>query len=143
MAFVPGDSTTVGGNITSITGMSAGTWKYTRITPFGDTIASLDDTHLGSADYEERVPGALKVAKQLEITVQWDYEADFPDVGTVGTIDITLPVRQGTVTPGDYAGSGFLVDVAAPEHVAANERALGTIIWEFDGKTSPVYTKHA
>lgn len=140
MAFVPGYRTTVGGDITAIQGMTAGNWQYTRITPYGETLASLDDTHLGSDNFEERVPGDLKVAKQQEITVQWDFEASFPDVGSVGTLTISLPLMSAGGTQGTITGTGFLVDVSAPEHVAANERALGTLIWEWNGKTEPTYT---
>ena len=128
----------VTGTITTLTGITVANWEYISIGAYSETVQVLDDTHLGSTNFMERVAHELKTIEPIEIGVHWNYEEVFPVVGGAGgnVISITVP-KQNSTTAGTISGNGFISSFSMPE--MNQERTNGTITIVFDGSNDPAY----
>jgi len=126
MAAQTGNGTTLvlatDGTIGSIISMSG----------LSEDLPALDDTDLDTTSYMEMIPGDLMSLEPISVSVYWDGSSVPPTPGTVQTITIT-DSNSNTLS-----GTGFITNRSGPTH-ENNERLVGEITMQFDGKTGPTY----
>lgn len=142
MAQCTGSGATV--TFTSI-GMPTGvTWRVRSVSAMNFSIEALDDTAINSTSYMEKCFSPLIDAEPVEIELYWDYTAvqavsgKLFDLGDVGSITITFPTDDA-VTEGNIILTGALTAYSMPAQIH-NERTVGTVTFQYDGKTDPTYT---
>lgn len=117
------------GNIISMTG-------------FDQVLPEVDDSHLGTADVAENMPGDLEDPGEFEVEVEFDTSEDQPSRGVVETITVTSKLRTGESTAAKWAGTGYIKSVKTPD-AKNNERSIYKVKIRWDGKTGPTYTASA
>lgn len=125
--------------------LSGSTNSYTivSINPGGQSVESIDVTHLGSTD-KEYLPGDVIETPEGSATVLFDVGTDLPAPGTTHTITVTFPLAatQTTTNKATFAGTGFITMRSYPELVTdtAQQAEIG---WKLDGGTGPTFTAGA
>ncbi len=135
------NGTGLGASCTAFTGVTIANWRVRSIGGLEVSCEALDDTSLDSTGYEETISSDLKTVGPMELECYWGFDEDLPDVGDTGSISVTLP-QQGAASAGTIAGTGYISSVSTPT-LSPNERTVGTLVWAFDGKTGPTWTKNS
>lgn len=110
-------------------------------------LPSVNESHLGSATYEQYCPGDLFDHQPIEATVIWDDDNVDVDAGdgiqdaVIDTVSrrtseqITLTWQQtvpGNTTAPTMVANGFLIGYDSPTR-SNNELNVGTVRWRYDG----------
>jgi hypothetical protein len=130
------------GNKTTITfATSAFAGLCTQIGSYSETRPVLPDSHLGTLQYEEVIPGDLVAVDGLECEMYWDPATSStpPILAPAELITITLPLGANQSTPATIQGTGFISARTSPV-IENNARLMGTFTIQFDGKTGPTVT---
>lgn len=130
--------TGLGADVTAFQGVAnVSNWRWTSISGMTISRESIDDTHLGSTDFEESIPAGLSSLGPISIECYWAMGEALPIPGSVGTFTIAFPAHGGTA--GNLTGTGYITEVTTPNW-SAGEQAAGSFGIQFDGKTGPTWT---
>lgn len=123
------------GNTATVTfGTTGFTGRFMVIGELEQEVPILDDSHLGSTECEEKIPGDLNTPGQSQC--EYQFENALPPLKTVETITITYP--NGATK----AGFGFIFKRSMPE-CKNNQIMMGKLAFTFNGKPAPVFTPAA
>jgi len=118
-------------------------YEIVSITPGGQSVESIDVTHLGSTN-KEYLPGDVIETPEGTATVNFDVGADLPTPGSTHTVTVTFPLGpdQTTTNKATFAGTGFITMRTYPELVTDTVQQA-EIGWKLDGATGPTFTAGA
>jgi len=116
-------------------------YQIVSITPGGQTVESIDVTHLGSTTSKEYIPGDVLETPEGTVTVLFNVGVDLPAPATTHTITVTFPLGpdQTTTVKATFAGTGFITMRTYPELVTDTVQQA-EIGWKMDGGTGPTFT---
>ena len=148
-------STAVSTTLTSTAGAgpsppaTATSWRLLSIAPFSYSRPSVIDSSLQSTNFEELLAGDLYAIEPIVMQVLWDptsslYEFDSTNgnmTACEGSIYLFPPNWLGTAAGTYLAGTGFIIDIQMP-NLQNNERQVGGLAFQFDGKTEPLWYDH-
>ena len=130
------------GNGATITfGTSSYAAKVRSIEAWTESIDDLDVSTLDSTGFKRKITSDLKDAGNIKVNVLFDTFLAPPTIGGAPeTITITLPLRTGETTAGNYAGTAFVKEYSYPQLANGTiQEASYVICWT--GATGPAYTK--
>lgn len=103
-------------------------------------LEKINDSHLGTDNFETFCPGDLSDPGEISGTVVFDATAALPNRGVVETATITLAISTtGNTTNATLVGTGFLTRTKLP-NLANNQLNEWEFTFAFDGKTEPAFT---
>lgn len=130
----------IGNGATLTLSGSTNSYSIVSINPGGQSIESIDVSHLGSTD-KEYIPGGLIETPEGTATVLFSVGTDLPAPGTTHTVTVTFPLApsQTTTNRATFVGTGFITMRSYPELVndTVQEAEIG---WKLDGGTGPTFT---
>lgn len=135
------------GTTAALTTQSTIVLNVRSMTPPEQPINALPVSTLATSGFREYNPGKLKEPGQQEFVILHDVDL-MPTIdagkGVADTLTITYPLKSGQITNATTVGTGFIVDYQLNEFNADDdEPQLGTLVWQWDGKTGPTHTAGA
>lgn len=116
-------------------------FQIVSINPGGESVESIDVTHLGTTTSKEYIPGDVLETPEGSATVLFNVTTDLPLPASTHTITVTFPVGpdQTTTNKATLVGTGFIMARVYPELVTDTVQEA-EINWKLDGGTGPTFT---
>ena len=120
---------------------STNTYQIVSITPGGQSIESLDVTHLGSGTTKQYIPSDAMETPEGTVSVLFKQGVDLPAPAVTHTITVTFPLgpSQTTTILATFVGTGFITSRVYPE-LMTDTVQRGEITYKMNGLTGPTFT---
>lgn len=129
------------GNTATITfGTSGFTANFHMLSGPEQERPKINKSHLGSADFEEYMPGDLVEPGEIEGEFEYDPDEQPPISAAVETITLTYP--SALANGATCIGTGFVTRWSAPE-LRNNTLMVARVTVAFDGVTGPAWADAA
>ena len=103
------------------------------------TRAVVDISDLASSDNMESIQGDLTDWSEIEVTFNFDDEADVPDITTAAASTVLTWPLGGHSTAANLTGTGFYTECKYPDFENDSVQQASCKI-KFDGQTGPTFT---